>query len=176
MRHIRSAVLGAALVAGAASIAAAQQPAPRAPQRAEQGIKGERGEGRGMRAGQLGRQLFRGIALTDAEKAQIKTVRERYRDQFKALREANKPQIEAIRAARQKGDTAAARAIWAKNADQRAKAQSLLVQMQGDLRNALLPEHRAQFDQNVAKVKARMDQRVARFRQHRGHRVPKKGA
>ena len=158
MRTIRSAVLGLLVLGGAATIATAQAP------EAKQGRGGDRGammrEGRGARA------LFRGITLTDAEKASVKTIREKYEGQFKTLREASKPQREEMKAARQRGDSAAVKAIWDKGADQRAKMKSLSEQMNGELRAALTPEHRAQFDANVAQVK----DRVAKMRDgdHKG--------
>ena len=120
----------------------------------------------GMRAGRgpgLGaRGLFRGIELSDAEKASLKTVREKYKDQFKALHDSFKPQREELRAARQRGDTVAARAIWAKSGDQREKMRALETQMQGDLRAALTPAHREQFDKNATALKERMDRRMSK--------------
>ena len=152
MRTIRSAVLGLLVLGGAATIASAQAP------EAKQGKRGDRGsmmrEGRGMGGA---RGLFRGIELTDAEKASVKTVHEKYQAQFKSLREAAKPQRDELKAARQRGDSAAVKAIWDKSADQRAKIKSLTEQMNGELRAALTPEHRAQFDTNVAQWKERAD-------------------
>ena len=162
MRTIRSAVLGLLVLGGAATIATAQAP------EAKQGKRGDRGammrEGRGPMGG--GRALFRGIALTDAEKASVKTIREKYEEQFKTLREVSKPQREEMKAARQRGDSAAVKAIWDKGADQRAKMKSLSEQMNGELRAALTPEHRAQFDANVTQMK----DRVAKMRDgdHKG--------
>ena len=113
-----------------------------------------------------GRALFRGIALTDAEKASVKTIREKYEGQFKTLREASKPQREEMKAARQRGDSAAVKAIWDKGADERAKMKSLAEQMNGELRAALTPEHRAQFDANVTQMKDRVAK--ARDGDHKG--------
>jgi Spy/CpxP family protein refolding chaperone len=159
---IRSAVLGLLVLGSAAGIAGAQA------QEAKQGKRGDRGgmmrEGRDPSRG-----LLRGITLSDAEKASVKTVHEKYQAQFKTLREANKPQREELKAARQRGDTAAVKAIWDKGADQRAKMKSLAEQMNGELRTALTPEHRTQFDTNVAAMKQRME--AARDGSHKGDRA-----
>ena len=163
---IRSAVLGLLVLGGAAGIAGAQAP------EAKQGKRGDRGgmlrEGRGP-LGDVSRGLFRGITLSDAEKASVKTVHEKYQAQFKTLREANKPQREELKAARQRGDSAAVKAIWDKGADHRAKMQSLTEQMRGELRTALTPEHRAQFDTNVSEMKQRMEK--GRDGSHKGGRA-----
>lgn len=162
IRHIRSAAIGLALVAGTAMVASAQATPP-APQRTER--QASRGHGR-----KLGRALFHGIKLTDAEKARVKAVREKYKPELKQLRESAKPQREALRSARQKGDTAAVQTLWAKSAETRAQGAAVMERMRVDLRAALAPEHQAQFDQNVSALKARVAARAARVRKHAGRR------
>ena len=157
MRHIRSFAFGLAVLAGSA--AASQAQATQKPER-------PRGEfqQRGMRGGPGGpaHGLMRGIQLTDAEKASLKTVQEKYRAQFKSLRESMKPQLDAARAARQKGDTVAAKAAFEKTSGDRAKLQSLMEQSRNEMRAALTPEHQKQFDENAAKLKERMGKRGER--------------
>jgi Spy/CpxP family protein refolding chaperone len=157
MSKIRSMVIGLLVVAGAAGVAEAQ-----APQRdREPGARGERG--RGGKDGKVGgrgmRGLLRGISLSDAEKASLKTVGEKYQGQFEAIRQSMRPDVEAARAARQRGDTAAARTAFARTADERAQLESLTERMRADARVALTPDHRAQFDANVARMKERMANR-----------------
>jgi Spy/CpxP family protein refolding chaperone len=154
MRSVRSTLFGLLILGASAGMASAQatQPAPDASSR-RTAMKEGRGPGRGARG------LFRGIELTDAEKASLKTVRSKYKDQFKSLHDSFKPQREELRAARQRGDSAAAKAIWTKSADQREKARALETQMQGDLRAALTPAHREQFDKNAAVRKERAERR-----------------
>jgi Spy/CpxP family protein refolding chaperone len=156
MSKIRSMVVGLLVVAGAAGIAEAQAPRqePGARARGEAG-RARRGglEQRGMRA------LFRNINLTEAEKANLKAVGEKYRAQFTTIRQSMRPDMEAARAARQRGDTAAARAAFARTADERAQIRSLTERMHADARAALAPEHRAQFDANVARIKERLANR-----------------
>src|SRR6478609_3085283 len=101
MLNIRTA-LATLLVFGGAVAARAQQPATPAPQAHARGGMRRGGPGKGPE-----QALLRGITLSDAEKANLKAVNQKYAAQMKALREQNKPQMEAMRAARQRGDTAA---------------------------------------------------------------------
>jgi protein CpxP len=152
MSKMRSMVMGLLVVAGVAGVAEAQAP---------QGDREPRARGEMRRGGKdrLGhramRGLLRGIDLTDAEKANLKTVGEKYRGQFETIRQSMRPDFEAARAARQRGDTAAARAAFARTADERAQLDALNERMRVDARAALTPEHRAQFDANVARMKER---------------------
>jgi Spy/CpxP family protein refolding chaperone len=170
MKSIRIALLGAALVAGVATVGSAQaaqtQPAQKAGQHQHRGGKHAARAGHGRKA------LLRGIKLTDAEKAQLKTVHAKYRTQLQSLRESMKPQLEAARAARQKGDSAAAKAAWARTADARAKAKALREQELAEVRGALTPEHRQTFDQNVQRLKERQATREARRQQRQGRKAP----
>jgi P pilus assembly/Cpx signaling pathway, periplasmic inhibitor/zinc-resistance associated protein len=95
-----------ALVAAAAvSLAgAAQAQSAITPPANQQGTaRGHRGQG-----GERG--LFRDLNLTDAQKTQIKAIHAKYQPQLKTAREQAKPYMDAARTARQKGDTATARA------------------------------------------------------------------
>jgi periplasmic protein CpxP/Spy len=143
--------LGLALSLGAVSAVSAQ--ATQQPQRHEQGE-------RRMRRGP-GRELFKNITLTDAQKTRLKELRKSEKPN-EELRKA----MQEARALRQKGDTAGAR----------AKMQALRPQMEEQrerqfaaIRAILTPEQQKQFDANVAEWK----QRVA---QHQGeHRGGKDG-
>ena len=157
MSKIRSMVAGLLVVAGMAGVAGAQAPQPDRQQRP----RGEMGRGgKDRHTGNRGlRGLLRGIDLTTAEKASLKTVGEKYRGQFKTIRASMRPDVDAARAARQRGDTAAARAAFARTADERAQLQTLSERMRVDARAALTAEHRTQFDANVARIKERMANR-----------------
>jgi Spy/CpxP family protein refolding chaperone len=76
MKVIRIATLAVALCAGLTSVAAAQgQPEPQ-------------GQGEMRRGGGMGGMLLKDITLTDAQKDQIKTIREKYMPQQMELRKA----------------------------------------------------------------------------------------
>ena len=157
--------LAALLVFGAATAAAAQQTQPSTPRaRGAHGRMGM-GPGRGMRADA---GLLRGITLSDAEKANLKAVHEKYAPQMKTVREQFKPQREAMRAARQRGDTAAVRALMEKNGPaERTAFQRIADAQRNDLRAALSPENRAKFDTNAAQMQKRMAKRAGK---HGGRR------
>jgi len=136
--------LGLALSLGAVGVASAQ--ATQQPQRSEQG---ERGWGRGP-----GKGLLKGINLTDAQKAKLKEMRKSEKsnasnDQFrKAMADA--------RAARQRGDTAAARAQMQALRPQMEQARERQV---AAMRSILTPDQLKQFDANVAEMKQHAGQR-----------------
>lgn len=161
MTRINSTLLALAIVAGAAATAGAQQTtAPAQGQRVERTqrdsaraarreARGPRGEGRGMRGAGA---LMRGVNLTDAQKAQVKAIHQKYQDQFKSIREANKPAMDEARAARQRGDTAAARAAFQKG---RTQFESLRQQEMSEVRGVLTADQQKTFDANLQQAKAR---------------------
>jgi protein CpxP len=165
MTTIRS-TLFALVVAASATVAAtagAQSSAPANGQRIERSKsdstkwKGERGEGR--KGGKMGpgRSALRGVNPTDAQKAQIKTIHEKYQTQFQASRAAMKPAMDEAKAARQRGDTAGVRAALAKTAGARQQAETLRTQEAAEIRAILTPAQQQTFDANVAKAKAQGD-------------------
>jgi Spy/CpxP family protein refolding chaperone len=153
MSKVRSMMFGLLVVAAAAGVASAQDP---------ERDRDERPRREGRRGGKDGigypamRGLFRDITLSESEKTALRAVGEKYQNQFQAIRQSMRPDMEAARAARQRGDTAAARAAFARTADERAQLTALSERVRADARAALVPEHRAQFDANVARMKERM--------------------
>lgn len=140
MHRIRVAALGAAIVFAFGAAAEAQQGnAGRAPrtQRGER-VAGER------RGGGI---LFRDIALTDAQKAQVLAIDATYREQYRALRPADG----------QRPDSAA-------RAQRAAQLRQIAQRQQAELRAVLTPAQQAQFDRNVAAAR----ERVAERRNDRG--------
>jgi len=158
----KSIIMGLGLALSLAGVAAAQQTGTEAPRR----DRGEDHRGPGGRFGKGGPQglLLKDITLTDAQKTQIKELRKSQHDQMDANREQMKKQFDEARAARQRGDTTAARAIMERNrqAMEQARAQELAA-----IRNILTAEQRTQFDRNVAELKQREAER--------GQRVGAKG-
>ncbi len=147
MSNIRSTLVGALLVIGAATVASAQH--------AGQAGKGQRGFRNPDAA------LLKGITLSDAEKSNIKNVHVKYAQQTKALHEQFKPQLAAARDARQRGDTAAMRASRATIATERKQEMALRRSEQNDLRSSLSADNQARFDTNAAAVKQRFAKRGA---------------
>ncbi len=150
MHHIRSAIAGL-LVFGAAAVASAQATtqAPPVGQHAH-GMRGKKGPG-------AEETLFRGIQLSDAEKANIKNVNAKYAPQMKAIRQQMKSQGKVAR-----GDTAAMRARWEANAPQREQMRKLLEAQRADLRAALTPADQAKFDANAQRIQERVAKRAAK--------------
>ncbi len=139
----RSLALGAMMLVGVAGISAAQSTTT--PQ-----VKPDSGMYRRGRAGGEfrdrrgpGRDFFADLNLTDAQKAQIKAIRQKYQPQNEAARTQAKPFIDAARAARQKGDTAAFRSNMEKA---RQVGQSVRTQETAEIRNVLTAEQRTKFD------------------------------
>jgi hypothetical protein len=147
MKHIRSALAAGLLVIGGAAVASAQQSnGVQATQQREhtQGAKAQRGRERGF-----GKQLYKGISLSADEKANIKNVHAKYAEQIKALRGKNL------------------------TPEQRTQAMQLRTAERNELRAALSPENRTKFDANAAKMKARMQKRMAQGKQeHRAAGQP----
>ena len=125
------------------------------------GQRGERGE-RGAR-GQRGQRghgfLLRGITLSDAQKQQLQQLREGQRVQHQQSREALKTNFAAARTARQKGDTATARAEMQKV---RTAMEQQRERQASALRGILTSEQRVQFDKNLAEAKQRQQERAAK--------------
>jgi protein CpxP len=132
-----------------ATVVAAQQPD-------RPGMPG-RGPGRGGGRGgpmMMDRMLLRGITLTDAQKTQLEALHEADRQRMEADRAngAGRQDMEAIRAARQKGDTAAAKQLMDA---QRAKMDARRDEQIAALRGLLSADQTAAFDANVAELKKR---------------------
>jgi Spy/CpxP family protein refolding chaperone len=149
--------LGLALSLGAAGAASAQSTTPQRPERPKAGEQRgwERGEGRGRRGGPEG-LLLKGITLSDAQKAKLQELRKSQRDEMKNSREANRSTFEAARAARQKGDTAAARAAFEQI---RAQGEAQRAKHVAALRSVLTADQQKQLDANLAELKARQADR-----------------
>jgi Spy/CpxP family protein refolding chaperone len=93
------------------------------------------------RGGGMGGMLLKDITLTNAQKDQIKTIREKYMPQQMELRKATQatgaPPDEATR----------------------GKMMDLQAQQVADIRAVLAADQQAVFDKNLAEMKARMDAR-----------------
>jgi Spy/CpxP family protein refolding chaperone len=125
MKVIRIATLAAALCVGMTTVAAAQGAAPQ-------------GQGEMRRGGGMGGMLLKDINLTDAQKAQIKTIREKYLPQQMELRKSAQavggPPDEATR----------------------AKMTDLTNKQAAEIRAILTADQQPVFDKNLAEMKERM--------------------
>jgi Spy/CpxP family protein refolding chaperone len=157
----RTLTLGALMLVGAAGVSAAQSTT--VPQKADSGFYR-----RGPRAGGQfrGREFGRDLNLTDAQKAQIKAIRDKYKPQNEAARTEAKPFIDAAQAARQKGDTAAFRSNMEKA---RQVGQAVRTQETAEIRNVLTPEQRTKFD---ARQKEMANRRGKGWHKGRGKKAP----
>ncbi|HMG69950.1 MAG TPA: Spy/CpxP family protein refolding chaperone [Gemmatimonadaceae bacterium] len=132
MKAIRIATLAAALCIGITSAAAAQGTEP--PQQGQ-------GQGGMRRGGGMGGMLLKDINLTDAQKEQVKTIREKYLPQ----------QVELRKAAQATGA--------APDEATRAKMMDLQTKQAAEIRAILTADQQATFDKNLAEMKAQMDSR-----------------
>jgi len=130
MKVIRIATLAFALCAGMTSVAAAQgQPAPK------------EGQGEMRRGGGMGGMLLKDITLTEAQKEQVKTIREKYVPRQLELRKA-------VQATGGPPDDAT-----------RAKMMELQSQQSAEIRAILTADQQKAFDHNLHEMKERMDAR-----------------
>jgi Spy/CpxP family protein refolding chaperone len=128
MKVIRIATLAFALCAGLTSVAAAQgQPAPQ-------------GQGEMRRGGGMGGMLLKDITLTDAQKAQIKTIREKYLPQQMELRKA-------------------AQAQGGPDEATRTKMTDLQEKQAAEIRAILTADQQKVFDSNLKEMRDRMEAR-----------------
>lgn len=152
--------LGLALVVGAAGAAAAQNARPdtsnRQAQQRERGERGDRGMRGDRRRGGPEAALLKGITLTDAQKTRVEALRKEQRDQSAKSREQFGAVMKEAREARQRGDTATARA---KMTEVRTQMDAQRERHLASLRTILTTEQQRQFDANVAEWKERAAKR-----------------
>ena len=127
-----------------AAAACAQRPAttntapvtqPQATVAGDSGMRGMRGEGRrGMGGERMEAMLFEGITLTDAQKAQIDSLRASHRGEMQGLDPRNNP-----------GD--------------RQKMMQMMQAHIAEVRALLTPDQQVVFDRNVQQMRDRRDQR-----------------
>ena len=129
MKVIRIATLAFALCAGMTSVAAAQgQP------------EGQQGQGAMRRGGGMGGMLLKDITLTDAQKDQVKTIREKYVPMQLELRKA-------VQATGGPPDEAT-----------RGKMMELQTQQAAEIRAVLTADQQKTFDHNLHELKEKMDE------------------
>lgn len=127
MKAIRIATLAAALCVGMTAVAAAQGAEPP-----------KQGQGEMRRGGGMGGMLLKDISLTDAQKEQVKTIREKYLPQQMELRK----QAQAVGGPPDEAT--------------RAKMIDLQNKQAAEIRAILTADQQAVFDKNLAAMKEHM--------------------
>jgi len=151
---------GFALVVGAAGAAAAQATPNARPDTTQRDHRQWDGEHGGRRSA-LGGVLLKGITLTDAQKDRLKAIRKEQEPEMKKNREQFSAAMKEAREARERGDTATARA---KMEPLRAQMERQRDQQVATLRTILNADQQKQLDANIAAMKERRAQG-----QHRNH-------
>ena len=155
MNKFRLLAVIAGALASAATVATAQSATPSA--------------ARAGKASGAHKALFKNITLSPAEQARLTQVKGKYQPEQQSLRAQIKPAVQQARADRQKGDTAAARAVLAGTRNSRTQLRALRTNERTDVRSALTPEHQRQFDANVRQV-AQQRANGSKKGKHRGAR------
>ena len=145
-----------ALSFGAVGVASAQ--ATQQPQAREHAERG------GWRGGPGG-ELLKGITLSPDQKAKLQEMRKT--EQSKASREQFRKAMADARAARQRGDTAAAKAQMKTLREEMQKMQEQRV---ASIRSILTPDQQRTFDGNLAQWKERVAQRRAEHKDNKDGR------
>ena len=114
---------------------------------------GRAANARAMRGGMRG-GLMRGVKLSADEKSKVKAVHQKYAAETKPMRESLRSAMQEARADRQKGDTAAARAVLERTKSNRESLRAVMERERNEMRAALTPAHQHQFDANVKQAAA----------------------
>ena len=138
--------LGLALVVGAAGAAAAQSTPNARPDTTQRDHRRWDGE-HGGRHGGTGGMLLKGIDLTDAQKDRLKAIRKEQEPEMKKTREQFGAAMKEARAARERGDTTAARAKMEEVRTQMTQQREHQI---ASLRTILTAEQQKQLDANIA--------------------------
>jgi protein CpxP len=133
---------------------------------APHGDKGGRGGKHGR--GELGARFAEKLNLTDAQKAQIKTIRQNFREQNKAFFETSKATFQQFREAKKANDTAKLEALKPTMQTTRMQMTALRQQEQAEIAKVLTPEQRTQLEALKAEAKERHGERGERGRGRRG--------
>jgi protein CpxP len=133
------------------------------------GKGGHRGGGRGGEfGGHRGGMMFRGLELTDAQKASLKQIRQSFGERTKSLREQLHAKHQELRQAESGGtfnESLAAQKL-AEVAPIQAKLMAEEARMRQESLAVLTPEQKTQLEQRRAEMKAKREQ----FKSRRGEK------
>ncbi|MGH9880628.1 MAG: Spy/CpxP family protein refolding chaperone, partial [Pyrinomonadaceae bacterium] len=123
------------------------------------GRGGDRGErrGRGDRFGDFHGGMFRGITLTDDQKAKMKQIGESFRERTQSLREQLRAKRQELRQASEGGtfnETLATQKLQ-EAAGLEAKLMGERFKLHQEMQSVLTPEQKTQIEQKRAEFKAK---------------------
>lgn len=128
------------------------------------GKGGWHGGRHGRRGGHMGGMMFRGLELTDAQKASLKQIRQSFGERTKSLREQLRAKHQELRQAESGGafnESLAAQKL-AEVAPIQAKLMAEQARMRQESLAVLTPEQKTQMEQRRAEFKAKREQWKAR--------------
>lgn len=156
----------------AASIALAQTPSSQSINK--DNSQGWHGEGHGRRGGRGGRRghmqgmMFRGLNLTDDQKAKMKQAGSSFRERTQSLRQELKAKRQELRQANENGtfNEALATQKLQESAGLQAKLMGERLKLRQEMLSILTPEQKTQMEQKRAEFKAKWAERG----HHKGER------
>lgn len=162
-----SAIALAASIAVAQTVTTTQDNQPTQGQRRE--WRGRRGDHKGMRGMRAG-GFFRGLNLTDDQKAKMKTIRETFAQTNKPLREQLHAKRQELRQASEAGtfNEALATQKLTEMAGLQAKLMGERFKLHQEMLSVLTAEQKAQLEQAKAQRQTRREERKARRGERRG--------
>lgn len=130
--------------------------------RAKRHGRGKHGGHRGGRMG--GAMMFKGLNLTDEQKAQMKQIRQSFHERNKPLREQLRAKRQELRQAGEGGtfNEALATQKLTETAGLQAKLMGEQFKLRQEMLAVLTPEQKTQLEQRRAEFKARRAERGAR--------------
>lgn len=159
------------VVVFAASIALAQTPQSQPTEK--NNTHGWRGEGHGHRGGgrsghRMGGMMFRGLNLTEDQKAKMKQISQSFRERTQSMRDELKAKRQELRQANAGGtfNEALATQKLQESAGLQAKLMGEQMKMHQEMMSVLTAEQKTQLEQKRAEFKARRGERG----HHKGER------
>jgi len=159
------------VVVFAASIALAQT--QQTQQAEKNNTHGWRGEGHGHREGRrggrkMGGMMFRGLNMTDDQKAKMKAISQGFRERTQSLRQELKAKRQELHQANAGGNfnEALATQKLQESAGLQAKLMGERLKLRQEMMSILTPEQKTQLEQKRAEFKARSGERG----HHKGER------
>jgi protein CpxP len=133
-------------------------------------LAGPRGEGKGhgkhgRGGGELGKHFDEKLSLTDAQKQQIREIKQSVREQNKAFFDSARATHEQFRDAKKAGDTARLDALKPQMEAQRTQMKQLREQEMQRVLSILTPEQRSKWDALKAERAAKKSERGERRNQ-----------